>query len=708
MSTPSTATAVLPPHQSFYPHHQQYQSSPTAFINGQPIRATPRVANPPYNGLPSTASTTSATDLRRTVTSNTRHPPPILSPQYPPDMSAASLARDRERRTDWAEFYKNGIPKEVIVIDDDSPDPKPASKATANGVTHNHPAPVHRHADKKRKTGAAYDPVYQPGSYPNHTPYYEHSSSHHNTASTDRTTSAINTTAATSLGSQASAGAYPPPPLDNAAQAGQKRKRTRQAAQDEAKEAKRRELEKLDPLAHYHPPPKPPIKAKDVYVQVISDRHRNRDQAVDDDDGHYNVAADVDLTERYKIIKLLGQGTFGKVVEALDRRKNTRCAIKIIRSVQKYRDASRIELRVLSTLASNDKQNRNKCIHLRDCFDFRNHICIVTDLYGQSVFDFLKANGFVPFPSTHIQSFARQLFTSVAFLHDLNLIHTDLKPENILLVNNAYQTFTYNRAIPSSSATTNRSARHRKVLLDPEIRLIDFGSATFNDEYHSSVVSTRHYRAPEIILNLGWSFPCDIWSIGCILVEFFTGDALFQTHDNLEHLAMMEPVCNGKLERDLVRAVHRNEKSSNRNPAAEYFRGGKLDYPNTETTRASRKYVKAMRKLSDFIPPHTEFNRQFLELLRRIFVYNPNKRITAKEALAHPWFRESILDDGTEAIRIRDSRRRAAEERRLREENESAAGRNGVTSAGASTALSTPRVAPPVPRAVNVSVAARS
>lgn len=113
-------------------------------------------------------------------------------------------------------------------------------------------------------------------------------------------------------------------------------------------------------------------------------------------------------------VRLLGQGTFGKVVEAYDRRTRSKCAIKIIRSVQKYRDASRIELRVLQTLSHNDKYNRNKCIHLRDCFDFRNHICIVTDLLGQSVFDFLKGNQFVPFPSSQIQHFAKQLFTSVA------------------------------------------------------------------------------------------------------------------------------------------------------------------------------------------------------------------------------------------------------------------------------------------------------
>ena len=115
-----------------------------------------------------------------------------------------------------------------------------------------------------------------------------------------------------------------------------------------------------------------------------------------------------------EIVRLLGQGTFGKVVEAIDLKRGSKVAIKVIRSVPKYRDASRIELRVLSTLASNDETNANRCIHLRDCFDFKNHICIVTDLFGQSVFDFLKSNGFVPFPSSHIQKFAKQLFTSVA------------------------------------------------------------------------------------------------------------------------------------------------------------------------------------------------------------------------------------------------------------------------------------------------------
>ncbi|KAF1950062.1 kinase-like protein [Byssothecium circinans] len=662
MSTPSTATALLQPHHQSYFHHQSYQPN---ISNAQLVSGNGRIGNSLYNAYPN-GTTSSNSDLRRTATHqrSTHHLPPVAPP------AAADMSARSKRRTDWADFYKNGLPEEVIVIDDDDeelprPPPRPAqpSRTATTGSA--------RHADKKRKMGAttAYDPVYnQHMSYSTTQTPYE---SPHYSASTDRTTSALTNTAATSLGSQAS-NAHHVSPLDTTT-VGQKRKRTRAAAQDEAKQAKRRELDDLDPFALYQPPPVPVIKAKDVEVAVVPDKSYTKDQKVDDEDGHYIVNPDNDLTERYQICKLLGQGTFGKVVEAWDRKLNTKCAIKVIRSVPKYREASRIELRVLSTLASNDKDNINRCIHLRHCFDFRNHICIVTDLYGQSVFDFLKSNSFVPFPSSHIQKFAKQLFTSVAFLHDLNLIHTDLKPENILLVNNNYQTFTYNRTVPSSSTLTSRQARHRKVLLDPEIRLIDFGSATFQEEYHSSVVSTRHYRAPEIILNLGWSYPCDIWSIGCILVEFFTGDALFQTHDNLEHLAMMEAVCGGKIDKDIVKQVYkenRNSRSSS-SSAARYFKSYKLDYPNGETQKSSRKFVKAMKKLHETILPHTEFNRKFLDLLKRIFVYDPKKRISAKQALQHPWFQEVLMDDGTEAHKIRLERekkqRRQEEERRYQQ-----------------------------------------
>ena len=74
-----------------------------------------------------------------------------------------------------------------------------------------------------------------------------------------------------------------------------------------------------------------------------------------------------------------------------------------------------------------------------------------------------------------------------------------------------------------------------------------------------------------------------------------------------------------------------------------------------------------MKRLEETIPPNNQFNRLFLDLLRKIFVYDPKKRITARDALKHPWFDELVEDDGTEAGRIRVERERMAE---LREESQ--------------------------------------
>ncbi|KAK1831690.1 kinase-like domain-containing protein [Podospora conica] len=593
---------------------------------------------------------------------NHSHTQPQYEHAMPPAPSRVQSGK-RKRTPDWDKFYKNGLPQEVIVIHDSpeptAPAPAPALlSAQASTAAHSHEvdtsASENGHATKRQKRQndrepAHYDPVYDH----NVSSSGRLASQSKSTVSSDRTNSAIHTTAATSLGSSSSNGnTHDCETESNPA------KRRRTTRQQVAIDAKRLEELRRDTVPVYIPPPFPPVKAGEIHAQVIADTSPNKNVRCDDEEGHYIVVPDNDLTDRYQMVKLLGQGTFGKVVQAREKRTNKLVAIKIIRSVQKYRDASKIELRVLATLKANDAANRNRCIHLRECFDFRNHICIVMDLLGQSVFDFLKSNNFVPFPNSQIQNFARQLFTSVAFLHDLNLIHTDLKPENILLCHNEYQTFTYNRKVPSSSTTVNRQATQRKVLLDTEIRLIDFGSATFQDEYHSSVVSTRHYRAPEIILGLGWSFPCDIWSIGCILVEFYTGDALFQTHDNLEHLAMMEAVVSARIDSALVTQVNRSTRTG-ANPAAKYFKRARLDYPATETTRASRRFVKAMKRLEDIIPSTSPFLTHFLDLLKKIFVYDPSKRISAKDALQHPWFREAgHPDDGTEASRIRVERER--------------------------------------------------
>jgi len=160
------------------------------------------------------------------------------------------------------------------------------------------------------------------------------------------------------------------------------------------------------------------------------------------------------------------------------------------------------------------------------------------------------------------------------------------------------------------------------------IRLIDFGSATWEEQYHSSVVSTRHYRAPEVILGLPWSYPCDAWSVGCILAELLTGDALFQTHENLEHLAMMEAIL-GPIPPGLAARADRH--------AAPYFRGGRLNWPDGASSHTSVRAVRKLRRLRE-MGGLEGGPRDFGDLVGGLLAFEPAQRLTPAEALRHPFF----------------------------------------------------------------------
>ncbi|KAE8056565.1 hypothetical protein FH972_013331 [Carpinus fangiana] len=283
-----------------------------------------------------------------------------------------------------------------------------------------------------------------------------------------------------------------------------------------------------------------------------------------------------------------------------------------------------IEVDVLQHLAKNDKGNSH-CVQIRNWFDYRNHICIVFERLGPSLFDFLKRNKYCPFPVDLVREFGRQLLESVAYMHDLCLIHTDLKPENILLVSSEYV------KLPGCKRFSSDETQFRCLPKSSAIKLIDFGSTAFDNQNHSSVVSTRHYRAPEVILGLGWSYPCDLWSVGCILIEFCSGEALFQTHENLEHLAMMERVL-GPLPEHMIRRADRG--------AEKYFRrGSRLNWPEGAVSRESIRAVNKLDRLKDLISQHVESARSPLtDLLLNLLKYDPSERLTARQALNHPFF----------------------------------------------------------------------
>jgi dual-specificity kinase len=281
MSTPST----LPPHHPNYgySHHQNYQSTNGYRVNnnllngGSRLGASYNFPTPSSNGTSSNSIGTADPPPTPKAAHSSR--PETKTAAMPASASAAAnkqnpkkRQRSREpREPDWHKFYENGLPKEVIVIDD-SPTPEPSASVVSNTQAARSIAGGNsRHAAKKRKrddVGSAYDPVYHLGHSNNPTPEYKDSASG-STISTDRTTSAIHTTAATSLGSHSSNGQNGYEVTE--VQPGQKRKRTATRLQI-ANEAKRKELEvNGDAYTNYKPPPRPPIKAPDVQVKQVTD-----------------------------------------------------------------------------------------------------------------------------------------------------------------------------------------------------------------------------------------------------------------------------------------------------------------------------------------------------------------------------------------------------------------------------------------------------
>ncbi|XP_017796332.1 PREDICTED: serine/threonine-protein kinase Doa isoform X3 [Habropoda laboriosa] len=379
-----------------------------------------------------------------------------------------------------------------------------------------------------------------------------------------------------------------------------------------------------DRLAHPTSSRRARIYRHHASSSASQDRHRHRSPSSrsqsprppsveDDEDGHLVYQSGDILANRYKVLATLGEGTFGKVVKVKDLQMDHVMALKIIKNVEKYREAAKLEINALEKIATKDPEGQHLCVKMLDWFNYHGHMCIAFEMLGLSVFDFLRDNNYQPYPLEHVRHIGYQLCYAVKFLHDNKLTHTDLKPENILFVDSDYESI-YN----------SKKRRDIRRVKRTDIRLIDFGSATFDHEHHSTIVSTRHYRAPEVILELGWSQPCDVWSIGCILFELYLGITLFQTHDNREHLAMMERI--------LGTIPHRMARKTK----TKYFYHGKLDWE--EKSSAGRYVRDNCKPLHRCMLSDDEEHRQLFDVIQKMLEYEPSQRITLKDALSHPFF----------------------------------------------------------------------
>jgi len=362
------------------------------------------------------------------------------------------------------------------------------------------------------------------------------------------------------------------------------------------------------------------------------------------------------LSDRYVLVGTLGTGTFARVIEAWDRERGERVAIKVVRAVRRYATAARTEARHLEALNRHDPQCQAPIVRLREWFSSGEHTCLVFPRLGLSLYQFLEANQYQGFPLRHVRAFAQHVLRALLFMHDLTMIHTDLKPENILLCDpeSRYVYREMNRSTPASGSRRSssrassggggssaggnelaadedgRPLRLVRVPVDTEVVVIDFGNATYESDHHTSVITTRQYRAPEVLLNTGWSYGADMFSVGCILAELCTGLPLFDTRNDEEHIVYMEALL-GEFPRSLV------DRCTNH--CRKYF-----DNDGRVTTQSMRRASpRGLRRMSR--PLEEQFPEEyrdpwFMELLRNLLRLDARERISARDALESPFFEE--------------------------------------------------------------------
>eukprot|EP00388_Colpodella_angusta_P025676 GDKK01003382.1.p1 GENE.GDKK01003382.1~~GDKK01003382.1.p1 ORF type:complete len:432 (+),score=58.54 GDKK01003382.1:95-1390(+) len=326
--------------------------------------------------------------------------------------------------------------------------------------------------------------------------------------------------------------------------------------------------------------------------------------------GHFYVVLgeDIDVsTGRFKILSLLGEGTFGKVVEAWDRKRKEYCAVKIVRNVPKYTKDAMVEIQFMDRVSKADPADIFPLMKIQRHFQNETgHMCIVMHKYGPCLLDWIQKNG--PFNHRALAEIVFQSACALDFFHsEMRLIHTDLKPENILM--------------ESSTPAVDPVTALNVPTLPCKVRLCDLGGCCDERHNKNAIVSTRHYRSPEVILGLGWMFSTDMWSMGCIIFELATGKLLYDTHDNLEHLHLLEKTL-GRLPSDW------SSKTSGEGAVC-YSSSGSLR-PCTDPKHVAR--IARARPVKDLVADDL-----LRDLVMGLLNYDRTKRTTARALSTHPY-----------------------------------------------------------------------
>ncbi|CAG9312801.1 DYRK4_3 [Blepharisma stoltei] len=319
----------------------------------------------------------------------------------------------------------------------------------------------------------------------------------------------------------------------------------------------------------------------------------------DDENGDYNVVIGDHLGYRYEVIEILGKGSFGQVVKVFDNKLKEFLAMKIIRNKVKFTKQAEDEVRILKLVRDNDPKDSYNVVHMKDFFMFRKHLCMGFEVLSSNLYDLLKTANFGGVNISIVRKIGFQIVQALKLLKTLDLIHCDLKPENILLK-------------PDGSN---------------DIKLIDFGSACFVNGKVFTYIQSRFYRAPEIVLGVDYNEAIDIWSLGCIIFELYTGYPLFPGENETDLLLCMMEVLGIPPEKFLEKASRKRMFFDARNaPRIVPNSRGKKRNPGS----------KSIPELLAGAEPH------FINFVERCLTWYPNNRLTVDEAVSHPFFKEPI------------------------------------------------------------------
>lgn len=310
-----------------------------------------------------------------------------------------------------------------------------------------------------------------------------------------------------------------------------------------------------------------------------------------DDRLYYRTFVGDHIAYRYEIQKLLGDGSFGIVIQCFDHKTQIPVAIKILRKGEKFAKIGEMEAGVLELLSTNGEDDT--IVQKLEQFKFRGHFCIVYELLSLDLYQFLKKNDFRGISMNIIKRIAVQIIIALKHMHSISLIHCDLKPENILF----------------------------KSEKKSSIKLIDFGSACEKNNKIFTYIQSRYYRAPEVIIDAGYNEKIDIWSLGCILFELYKGVPIFQgTNENDQLCKIVEII--GNIPENLVQLSKRRQLFFNDN--------GLL---------VSKEGVIVKPGINSVAGLIRNAEKNFIDFLLECFKLDPNERFDAETALVHPWIK---------------------------------------------------------------------